>query len=70
MDDCQEKLICCEPYTEKNCYTQNEEITNIVMYKNRTGVIETNVVRVSFNAKELVCKLVEAIHYDSLEDTG
>merc|ERR1712183_63125 len=32
----------CEPYKEKTCYTQNEEICEPVMYKNCTGVIETN----------------------------
>merc|ERR1712096_549040 len=36
----------CEPYTEKTCWTQNEEICSPVMYKNCTGVIETNIERV------------------------
>jgi len=59
----------CEPYTEKTCYTQNKEITDVQMYKNCTGVIETNVERVCFNVNELVCNLVEAIHYETLEET-
>merc|ERR1712183_854641 len=51
----------CEPYTERTCYTQNEEICEPVMYKNCTGVIETNIERVCFNVNELVCNLVEAV---------
>merc|ERR1712055_268703 len=39
------------------------------MFKNCTGVIETNVERVCFNVNELVCSLVEAIHYETLEET-
>merc|ERR1712096_62848 len=39
----------CEPYKEKTCWTQNEEICSPVMYKNCTGVIETNIERVCFN---------------------
>merc|ERR1712096_591848 len=45
----------CEPYTEKTCWTQNEEVCEPVMYKNCTGVIETNIERVCFNVNELVC---------------
>merc|ERR1712215_653088 len=59
----------CEPYTEKTCWTQNEEDCKPVMYKNCTGVIQTKVDRVCFNVNELVCSLVEAIHYDTLEET-
>merc|ERR1712096_75844 len=44
----------CEPYKERTCYTQNEEICEPVMYKNCTGVIETNIERVCFNVNELV----------------
>merc|ERR1712096_246177 len=39
----------CEPYKERTCYTQNEEICEPVLYKNCTGVIETNIERVCFN---------------------
>merc|ERR1712096_391391 len=42
-----------EPYKEKTCWTQNEEICSPVMYKNCTGVIETNIERVCFNVNEL-----------------
>jgi len=59
----------CEPYTEKTCWTQNEEDCKPVMYKNCTGVIQTKVDRVCFNVNELVCSLVEAIHYETLEET-
>merc|ERR1712183_1265463 len=59
----------CEPYKEKTCWTQNEEICEPVMYKNCTGVIETNIERVCFNVNELVCNLVEAVHYETLEET-
>merc|ERR1712096_317221 len=57
----------CEPYKEKTCWTQNEEICSPAMYKNCTGVIETNIERVCFNVNELVCNLVEAVHYETLE---
>ena len=59
----------CEPYIEKTCWTQNEEDCKPVMYKNCTGVIQTKVDRVCFNVNELVCSLVEAIHYETLEET-
>merc|ERR1712096_590304 len=59
----------CEPYKEKTCWTQNEEICSPVRYKNCTGVIETNIERVCFNVNELVCNLVEAVHYETLEET-
>merc|ERR1712013_726616 len=39
------------------------------MYKNCTGVIETNIERVCFDVNELVCDLVEAIHYETFEET-
>ena len=39
------------------------------MFKKCTGVIETNVQRVCFNVIELVCSLVKAIHYETLEET-
>merc|ERR1719504_116822 len=59
----------CEPYTEKTCWTQNKEHCEGKMFKNCTGVIETNVERVCFNVNELVCNLVEATHYETLEET-
>merc|ERR1719318_1355003 len=59
----------CEPYTEKTCWTQNKEHCEGKMFKNCTGVIETNVERVCFNVNELVCSLVEAIFYETLEET-
>ena len=68
----EEKVIFenqCEPYTEKTCWTQNEEECKPAMYKNCTGVIQTKVDRVCFNVNELVCSLVEAIHYETLEET-
>merc|ERR1712183_1150880 len=37
--------------------------------KTCTGVIETNIERVCFNVNELVCNLVEAVHYETLEET-
>merc|ERR1719318_158548 len=54
----------CEAYTEKTCWTQNKEHCEGKMFKNCTGVIETNIERVCFNVNELVCSLVEAIHYE------
>merc|ERR1712162_58439 len=39
----------CEPYTEKTCWTQNKEHCEGKMFKNCTGVIETNVERVCFD---------------------
>merc|ERR1712243_401671 len=59
----------CEPYTEQTCWTQNQEECKPAMYKNCTGVIETKIERVCFDVNELVCDLVEAIHYETLEET-
>merc|ERR1712000_442341 len=59
----------CEPYTEQTCWTQNVEDCKPVLYNNCTGVIETTVERVCFDVNELVCDLVEAIHYETLEET-
>merc|ERR1711881_750976 len=59
----------CEPYTETTCWTQNQEHCEPVMYNNCTGVIETDIERVCFDVNELVCDLVEAIHYETLEET-
>merc|ERR1712183_310524 len=39
----------CEPYTEETCQPE--------LFKNCTGVIETNIERVCFNVNELVCNL-------------
>merc|ERR1712183_589144 len=43
----------CEPYKERICYTQNEEICEPVLYKNCTGVIETNIERVCFTTYDI-----------------
>merc|ERR550519_2698980 len=59
----------CEPYTERTCYTQNKESCVPRLFNNCTGVIETKVERVCFDVNELVCDLVEAIHYETLEET-
>jgi len=59
----------CEPYTERTCYTQNKETCVPRFFNNCTGVIETKVERVCFDVNELVCDLVEAIHYETLEET-
>merc|ERR1711955_91719 len=57
----------CEPYVERTCYTQNKESCATKLFNNCTGVIETNVERVCFDVNELVCDLVEAVHYETLE---
>merc|ERR1712002_1012209 len=59
----------CEDYTETTCWTQNREECKPKPYNNCTGVIETNIERVCFDVNELVCDLVEAIHYETLEET-
>jgi len=59
----------CEPYVETTCWTQNVEDCKPVSYNNCTGVIETDIERVCFDVNELVCDLVEAIHYETLEET-
>merc|ERR1711936_421837 len=38
-------------------------------FNNCTGVIETKIERVCFDVNELVCDLVEAVHYETLEET-
>merc|ERR1712072_920500 len=47
----------------------NQEECKPVSYNNCTGVIETDIERVCFDVNELVCDLVEAIHYETLEET-
>merc|ERR1719431_1910126 len=59
----------CEPYVEQTCWTQNRESCVTKPFNNCTGVIETNIERVCFDVNELVCDLVEAIHYETLEET-
>merc|ERR1711982_311238 len=59
----------CEPYVERTCYTQNKESCVTKPFNNCTGVIETNIERVCFDVNELLCDLVEAIHYETLEET-
>merc|ERR1711955_17936 len=59
----------CEPYVERTCYTRNKESCVTKPFNNCTGVIETNIERVCFDVNELVCDLVEAIHYETLEET-
>merc|ERR1712201_43756 len=59
----------CEDYTETTCWTQNREECQPKPYKNCTGVIETDIERACFDVNELVCDLVEAIHYETLEET-
>merc|ERR1712036_150446 len=59
----------CEDYTETTCWTQNREECKPKPYNNCTGVIETDIERVCFDVNELVCDLVEAIHYETLEET-
>merc|ERR1712112_472353 len=39
----------CEPYTETTRWTQNQEECQEKLYKNCTGVIETNIERVCFD---------------------
>mgnify|MGYP006061101003 CR=1 FL=1 len=59
----------CEPYDEETCWTTNEEDCKTVPYRNCTGIINTKVERVCFDVNELVCDLVEAVHYETLEET-
>jgi len=59
----------CLPYEEETCWTENREDCVTVDYKNCTGKIETKIDRVCFDVKELVCSLVENIHYETLEET-
>merc|ERR1712142_277906 len=59
----------CEDYTETTCWPQNREECKPKPYNNCTGVIETDIERVCFDVNELVCDLVEAIHYETLEET-
>merc|ERR1711872_558676 len=58
----------CEDYMETTCWTQNREECKPKPYNNCTGVIKTDIERVCFDVNELVCDLVEAIHYETLGD--
>ena len=59
----------CEPYQEQTCLTQNKEECVKEALNNCTTVVETKIDRVCVDVKELVCNLVEDIHYDTVYET-
>ena len=59
----------CEPYEERTCLTQNVEECMKEELNNCTTVIETKIDRVCVDVTELVCNLVENIHYDTVHET-
>jgi len=59
----------CLPYEEKTCYTHQAEHCKDVYEKNCTSVIEESEHRECFDVTELVCKLVENIQYEMVDET-
>merc|ERR1719309_384850 len=73
LGDCHyvDKLVYkdeCVPYVEKTCYTQQEEQCYDVDEKNCTSVIEEYEKRECFEVTELVCSLVETLHYEVVQE--
>merc|ERR1711970_1508209 len=58
----------CEDYDEKTCWTQNEEQCNSYLVTTCTPVVNTGVDRRCFNVTELICELVESVHYRQVEE--
>jgi len=58
----------CENFNETNCFTKNNEVCSTVKYNNCSGVIKTSVERSCFNVTELMCNLVEHVHYQTMRD--
>merc|ERR1711887_172485 len=58
----------CEDYDEKTCWTQNEEQCNSYLVNSCTPVVNTGVDRRCFNVTELICELVESVHYRRVEE--
>merc|ERR1711936_1242425 len=59
----------CEDYKEKTCWTQNEEHCSSYLVNTCTPVVNTGVDRRCFNVTELICELVESVHYRQVEET-
>merc|ERR1719435_166764 len=58
----------CEDYDEKTCWTQNEEHCSSYLVNTCTPVVNTGVDRRCFNVTELICELVESVHYRQVEE--
>merc|ERR1712193_326352 len=58
----------CEDYDEKTCWTQNEEQCSSYLVTTCTPVVNTGVDRRCFNVTELICELVESVHYRQVEE--
>merc|ERR1719435_166765 len=58
----------CEDYDEKTCWTQNEEQCSSYLVNTCTPVVNTGVDRRCFNVTELICELVESVHYRQVEE--
>merc|ERR1711974_440837 len=58
----------CEDYEEKTCWTQNEEECKGYLVRTCTPVVETEIDRRCFNVTELICELVESVHYRQVEE--
>merc|ERR1719466_473406 len=56
-------------YKEKTCWTQNKEECGAYLVNTCTPVVETTVDRRCFNVTELICELVESVHYRQVEET-
>merc|ERR1712212_626982 len=59
----------CLPYTEKTCFTQQQEQCKDVYEKNCTAVIDEFEERECFDVTELMCSLAESIQYEMVDET-
>merc|ERR1712193_466548 len=59
----------CLPYVETTCYSQNEEECTEYHVNTCTPEVNTEVDRRCFNVTELICELVESVHYRQVEES-
>merc|ERR1712193_16825 len=59
----------CLPYVETTCYSQNEEECKGYHVTTCTPEVNTEVDRRCFNVTELICELVESVHYRQVEES-
>ena len=69
MEQKTEFIDKCLPYVETTCYSQNEEECKEYHVNTCTPEVNTEVDRRCFNVTELICELVESVHYRQVEES-
>merc|ERR1739838_1255505 len=69
MEQKTEFIDKCLPYVETTCYSQNEEDCKGYHVTTCTPEVNTEVDRRCFNVTELICELVESVHYRQVEES-